>query len=478
MGEVAYMDDYRPQTPAPASAKRTNMPHSAAIEAAVLDALINVPITLAERRAACAYYTPGHFHVEANRIVFDAVAQMAGEDVPVDAASVAARLTDKPAPDVRDGWVGYLRDVLVDLGGQSVEARREHAKILDNQRRCRAVIEQCDAIVSNALKSPDATALIEDAAAKLTGIATTRTGTARSLADIAHDVFTRISSPDLRPRTGFRKLDKAIGRLLGGQVTVIPARPKAGKTNLAWHIAEKIASAGAVSEGGTPEAAFFVTAEMSAEALYYRQLGIRARVPPDLIQDGMLEDRHWQRLTEASHGWSNLPILLDDFGGGRPTVAKIEATFTSLRDRLASGAYRNRFGHPLPKCALRVMVIDHLGKLASPRDNDRNAGDPQRLKASMEGVVDLAKRTDSHVILLWHAGMGDKDATADLTPADIRGTKDPEGSCDRILFLTRPEKNRIKLVHYVDRHRNALGSEDPIWLETENGAIWEANDAT
>lgn len=476
MGGLAFMDDYRPKPVTPTALKRADMPHNATIEAAVLDALINLPITLAERRAACAYYTPDHFHIEANRIVFDAVAQMAGEDIPVDAATVAARLADKPAPSVRDGWVGYLRDTLTDLGGQSIEARREHAKILDNLRRCRAVIEQCDAVVASAIKSPDATALIEDATAKLTGIAATRTGTARSLADIAHDVFTRISSPERRPCTRFRKLDKAIGRLLGGQVTVIPARPKAGKTNLAWHIAEKIATTPRDEDVG-PEGVFFVTAEMSAEALYYRQLGIRARVPPDLIQDGALDDHHWRRLTEASQGWSSLPVILDDFGGARPSIAKIEATFTSIRDRLASGSYRNRFGHEMPKCPMRVMVIDHLGKIASPRDSDRNAGDPQRLKASMEGVVDLAKRTDSHIFLLWHAGMGDKDATADLTPADIRGTKDPEGSCDRIVFLTRPEKNRIKLVHYVDRHRNALGSEDPIWLETENGAIWEANDA-
>lgn len=476
VAEVIRLEERR-QKPHVAEAPPPREPHEPAVEAAVLDALVNLPVPMAERRAACAFYTPEHFHVEANRLAFEAVAAMAAADIPVDAASVAARLHDKTPPDVPGGWAGYLRDVLCNQGGMTIEARREHARILDNLRRCRAIIRECDAISARARSGPPATALIEDAVGRLGGIVATKHGTARALADIAHDVFNRIASPQYRPFTGFKKLDRAIGQLLGGQVTVIAARPKAGKTNLAWHIAEKIVKAKPRVEGGCPDAVLFVTAEMSAEALYYRQLGIHARVHPDALQNGNIHDHQWDKLTDANKGWSNLPIILDDFGMTRPTVPSIEATFTRLRDQLAAGAYRNKFEYTYPRCALRTIIIDHLGKIASPRDNDHRAGDPQRLKASMEAVVDLAKHTDSHVILLWHAGMGDQDSTADLTPKDVRGTKDPEGSCDRMLFLTRPEPGRLKIAHYVDRHRSAAGYSDPIWLETEDGVIWEAADA-
>lgn len=465
---VAKLEERRP---APAATQAP--PHDPAIEAAVLDALVNVPLSMAERKEMVAALVADHFHVEANRVAFPAISALVAADIPVDPASVAARLRDVPSPDVPDGWVGYLRDVVCDQGGVSSAARKHHLAILDNFRRCRDVIRQCDAIAARASKGPDAAPLIEEACGELSAIGATRTGTTRSLADVAHDVFSRISNPELRPYTGFRSLDKAIGRLFGGQVTVIAARPKAGKTNLAWHIAEKIVLR-QPEEGMCPEAVFFVTAEMSADALYYRQLGIRARVPPDDLQDGRIQDHQWQRLTDTNRGWANLPILLDDFGSVRPTVQRIEATFLRHRDRLAAGAYRNKFGFTYPRSTLRVLVIDHLGKLASPRDNDSRAGDPQRLKASMEAVVDLAKRTDSHVLLLWHAGMRDADPTADLTAKDVRGTSDAEGSCDRMLFLTRPESGRLKIAHYVDRHRTAHGYDSPIWLETEGGVIWEA----
>ncbi len=471
MGDIAHLDDYRPKATAPMPTP--TLPHDAAVEAAVLDALINVPLASADRKAMAAFLTQEHFHVEANRMAYEVVSTMIGEDIPLDATAVAARLRDRPAPDVPHGWVGYLRDVICDQGGMTLETRREHAKILDNLRRCREVIRQCDSIAARASKGLPATALIEEGCAQLAGISATKHGTARSLADIGHEVFNRIASPDMRPFTGFRNLDRAIGRLLGGQVTVIPARPKAGKTNLAWHIAEKIVT-NELPAGACPEAVFFVTAEMSAEGLYFRQLGIRARVHPDTIQDGTASDAQWAKLIEASNGWSNLPIILDDFGGARPSIPRMESQFMRTRDALAAGVYRNRFGHAHPRTAMRVMMIDHLGKLASPRDNDSRAGDPQRLKAAMEGVCDMAKRLDCHVILLWHAGMRESDPTADLSAKDIRGTSDAEGSCDRIVFLTRPEKNRIKLVHYVDRHRAAQGGDDPIWLETEDGAIWEA----
>lgn len=468
---VMNLDDYRKRkTAAPEPA---DLPHDAAVEAAVLDNLINVPIDMKERRAVGAYLTPEHFHVETNRIVFPVVAAMAGEDVPVDAATVASRLRDEPAPDVPGGWFGYLRDVLCDQGGMTVEARREHVRILDNLRRCREVVRECERVAAAARKAPKAGDLIESACVTLASISATKSGTARSIADIAKDVFERISSPELRPATGLPQLDRAIGRLLGGQVTVIAARPKAGKTNLAWHIAEKIVSATPERDDMCPEAVYFVTAEMSAESLYFRQLGIRARVHPDLIQNANLREEHWDRLTNANLGWSNLPIILDDFASARPSVAKIEATFLRHRDMLAAGAYRNKFGYTYPRCAMRVIVIDHLGKLASPRDSDARAGDPQRLKAAMEAVCDLSKRTDSHVFLLWHAGMRDADPTADLSAKDVRGTSDAEGSCDRMLFLTRPESGRLKIAHYVDRHRTALGYDAPIWLETEDGVIWD-----
>lgn len=461
--------------PAPAPSTPRTPPHDASAEAAVLDALINAPIRTEERIETIAALTEEHFHVEANRVAFPAVRDLAADGSPIDAVTVASRLRDKPAPNVPEGWVGYLGTILADQGGASPASRREHVAILERLRRCREVLRVCDETAAQAARGGDATVLIEATTEALAGITQGKMGSARSLGDVAHEVFSQLAQAERRPRTGYRALDRAIGALLGGQVTVIAARPKAGKTNLAWHIAENIAQR-EPEENDFPEAVFFVSAEMAMKALYRRQLGIRARVHPDLIQDGKLTSQHWDALTQANIGWTKLPIILDDFNGSKPTPAQIEAAFCRARDRLAAGSYRNAFGYTYPRSKLRVMVIDHLGKLASPRSVDPKTGDPQRLQASMEATCEMSKRTDSHVLLLWHAGMRDKDPGADLSPADVRGTSDAEGSCDRMLFLTRPKTDRLKIAHYVDRHREALGYSAPIWLETEAGVIWEAED--
>lgn len=471
MGTVESI--FSAKRPAPPSHTARPVPHDPAVEAAVLDGLVNAPVSLSERTETLALLTEDHFHVEANRVAFPAIREIITDGSPIDAVTVAARLRDVPAPKVPDGWVGYLSTVIADQGGATPVARKHHVKILHDLRDRREVIRVCDELSSKAsVGNVGAVALIEEGCASLGSVAGRKGGTARMLADVAHDVFTGLTKMDRRPRTGFPSLDKAIGRLLGGQVTVLASRPKCGKTNLAWHIAENIAMMQA-EEDGFPEAVFFASAEMAAPALYRRQLGIRARVPAAAIQDGTLHDAQTQKLIEANQGWVNLPIVLDDFGCVNPTPGQIEAAFMRARDQLAAGTYRNGFGYQYPRCMMRTLIIDHLGKIASPHADPR-AGDPQRLAASMDAVVTISKRTDSHVLLLWHAGMGDKDPTADLCAADVRGTKNPEGSCDRMLFLTKPKPNRLKIAHYVDRHREAHGYGAPIWLETEAGVIWEA----
>lgn len=472
---LSFPSTRRPAAPEAQTARA--LPHDAHAEAAVLDALINAPISMAERIEAVAVLTPEHFHVEANRLAFPALRDLVAGGSPIDAVTVASRLRDVPPPAVPDGWMGYLGIVITDQGGASPASRREHIAILERLRRNREVIRICEETAAKAAQGGDATALIEMGCAGLSRISLGKMGTARTLGDVAHEVFDQLTRAERRPRTGFQALDRAIGQLDGGQVTVIAARPKAGKTNLAWHIAENVAEA-THEEADFPEAVFFVTAEMSAKALYRRQLGIRARVHPDLIQNGNLTQAHWDALTGANLNWTRLPIILDDFNGARPTPAQIEAAFLRARDRLAAGTYTNALGYTYPRCKLRTMIIDHLGKLSSPRATDARAGDPQRLQASMEALCEMSKekRTDSHILLLWHAGMRDADPTADLSPKDIRGTSDAEGSCDRMLFLTRPKQDRLKIAHYVDRHREAQGYSSPIWLETEGGVIWEAND--
>lgn len=456
----------RPVAPPPKDPAGRPPPHDLAVEAALLDGLINNTFPPETWKAFLAALTPAHFHNPANAKVFDAIRSLVERGSPVDLPLVMSELRNVPPPG--GGWQHYLSTLLVQ-GCYAGRPTREYIEVLDNLKRCRDGIQVCWETLSKLYDGPQSLPVIERTRADLGALAVVDgVGTARPLADVADAIHRRMERAEQRPAWGFRQFDAALGPMMGGRVTYIAARPKCGKTSFVWRIAENVATT-PPDDGGFWEAAYFWSGEMAGEPLYLRQLAALERIPVSRVATGSLHKDEWQRVIDRNKAWAQLPIVLDD--ARKATVAQIEASFVRARDRLVAGTLKNVLGYVYPRSKQRVLVVDHLGKLAPPKDVDPRAIEPDRLRANMEALSDFAKRNDTHVIVLVHAGMDDADQAADLDVNKIRNTRQVPAEADTLLLMTAPERGRIKFVHKVERWGDP--SPTPMWFCFENCEVWE-----
>lgn len=212
--------------------------------------------------------------------------------------------------------------------------------------------------------------------------------------------------------TGLPDLDKKLnGGLRGGNLIVVAARPKMGKTALALNISNNIALAGGVS------AVFSM--EMTKPELHNRNLASIGKIPLDhLIDPTQLDDQDWPRLTHAITKISDMALYLDDQGG-----------MTLLDIRNKAKQIKRRAGR------LDVLVIDYLQLMSAAGDN-RNT----QIESITRGLKLLAKELDTPIILLSQLNRKlEERPNKRPMPSDLRDSGSIEQDCDIAIFLYRDE---------------------------------------
>jgi len=95
--------------------------------------------------------------------------------------------------------------------------------------------------------------------------------------------------------TGYLKLDEMTGGLREGELVILAARPAMGKTAFALNIAQHVAM-----NSRSPKAVAVFSLEMSKEQIGLRILSSESGVSNHLIRAGMLSERNWRDLADAS----------------------------------------------------------------------------------------------------------------------------------------------------------------------------------
>ena len=125
--------------------------------------------------------------------------------------------------------------------------------------------------------------------------------------------------------TGFRKLDRVIGGMEPGDITLLAARPKQGKSALAMNIATNVAKTGGV-------VAVF-SLEMSRKQMVQRIISAEGKIDLRHIRTGELDANEWARYADTCGNvskWSN-NILLD--ARGRIQVSSVRSTLRRVTAR-------------------------------------------------------------------------------------------------------------------------------------------------
>ena len=339
------------------------LPHDAEAEAAVLSALLTDPDALTTVRKLVA---PESFHRPGHRRVYAAMLALDAKGSGIDPLTVARHLEQQGQLDAAGGHAGLA--ALVDAVPTSAnvahhaalvrecEARRAVAVAAESAARdARAGLETA-AQVARTLQA----AVLPIAASSADGPGFQRLDAMRVLLEIDE----RAKGDSAEVRSGFREIDAHTHGFRAGELVVLGAVPKGGKTALALEIARRNALAG--------RGVAIVSAEMSSEQLTERLLNADSSVPVTSTSAGRLSEAEARALFASAKRIATAPIWVDDTA--MPTLDDVTARVTALKSE-----------HP----QLQLVVVDFL-QLIQHRLKGRR-GD-EELAAISYGLKALAKR--------------------------------------------------------------------------------------
>lgn len=388
------------------------LPYSLDAEQAVLGGLMlrhRAWDQVADLLSAESFFRADH------RLIWQAMSELQPTGVEFDPVVLGDWLESRGKLDlVRDG--AYLIELSVTT--PSAANIVGYAEIVAEKAKLRALIGAGQDLI-DAAHNPEGRSAVE-----LVGMAQSRIGgmldnepcDLESVAPVMERVFHRLGDRAANGggisglTTGNDDLDQVLGGLQPGNLIVLAARPKMGKTTKAINLAEHVAL-----RLHKPVAVF--TFEMQPEELGDRMLANQAGINGNRIRTGKLDDVDWANAAEAIRRLSNAPIFVS-----RPKKARVEHVCAQIRRMHA----RNPLG---------LVVIDYLQLMHVTGDN----------RAAGIGDITMAlKLTASELglpILLLSQLNRKLEERTDKRPivADLRDSGSIEQDADAVIFIYRDE---------------------------------------
>lgn len=237
----------------------------------------------------------------------------------------------------------------------------------------------------------------------------------KQISDCLASVFNKIeqgSSPAYP--TGLENLDTLIGGLIRQDLIIIAARASMGKTWLACHLANHIATS-------QQKPVIFFSAEMSQEQLTKRFLSMHSGIDSHRLMHNQVYEDEYDSLVNGLTKLAELPIIIDDTPATQLTPAKVR----SVLRRISS-----------EKGELGLVILDYIQKLG-----DRAAGNRAQTVGKFSGAFkDIAKEFDVPFVTLAQINRG-VESQANKRPlmSDIKDSGDIEQDMDLGLLLYRDD---------------------------------------
>lgn len=291
-----------------------------------------------------------------------------------------------------------------------------HAAIVRDKAVKRGLILFGRNVAEAAASSPeDATGLLDQASSELEKLALARTRiepalAADELAAHVEEIERRMAGTVKAISTGFPGVDdKLNGGIRRGELIVLAARPKMGKTAFALNVAANAA---------LDHAVLVLSMEMPKSQLHDRNLAVQGRIPLEhLLKPWMMTDEDWSGLTHAAVKIGGMKLHQDDQGGLRLVDVRMKA----------KGVKR--------KHGLDLLVVDYLQLMEGDGDN-RNA----QIEGITRGLKSLAKELDIGIVLLSQLNRKlEERPNKRPMPSDLRDSGAIEQDADAVVFLYRDE---------------------------------------
>ena len=399
---------------------------------------------------------PEVFYKDQNRLVFEAIRELAVNDQPIDILSVGEKLKSKGTLEKAGGAV-YLADLTRRVA--STAHLHYHAEIIAKKATARDLISMAAQIEEKAFdETQDIDDLMQEAEAGIFEI--TKRSQKRSVTQVdsvIEEAFARMEKAAKNTGnisgipSGFHALDKITSGWQTPDLIIIAARPAMGKTAFVLSMAKNIAV-----DRGIPTAIFSL--EMSNVQLVNRLIMNVCELEGDKIKTGKMSKEDKLRLNTKINIMKGKPLYMDD----TPSLSIYEL--------------RSKARKLVNEHGVKLIIIDYL-QLMNAQGSSFGSRE-QEVSIISRGLKGLAKELDIPIIALSQLNRGVEARTGieGKTPqlSDLRESGAIEQDADMVCFIHRPEYYRIfndeksgkdlrglaQII--VAKHRN--GATDSIWL--------------
>ena len=355
------------------------------------------------------------FYVAAHRHIYKAALELHGQDKQTDLIDVSTWLKDHKSLTKAGGTAKLAQLLNRTISATNID--RYITLVLEKYQR-RQLIAAANKI--EALGYDNATeleAVFDTSEEKIFNLTTKAQDKFKPLpiAVALASVFEKIeqgSSPAYP--TGLEDLDALIGGLIKQDLIIIGARASMGKTWLACHLANHIAT-----EQQKP--VVFFSAEMSSEQLTKRFLSMHTGIDSHRLMHNQIYEDEYDVLVSGLTKLAELPIIIDDTPATGLTPAKVRSVLRRIRS---------------DKGELGLVVLDYIQKLG-----DRAAGNRAQTVGKFSGAFkDIAKEFDVPFVALAQINRG-VESQANKRPlmSDIKDSGDIEQDMDLGLLLYRED---------------------------------------
>ncbi|HUF17765.1 MAG TPA: replicative DNA helicase [Thermoanaerobaculia bacterium] len=365
------------------------------------------------------------FFKDAHRLIFQAMTHLIEQSRPIDILTLKEELSRRGALEQIGGsaYVSSLVDGIPDIG--NVE---RYARIVKEKSTLRRLIVMGNKVMRAALEAPgESGEILSEAERTIYQIAegsieggfvgidsiTRKNMTAIEALTGTHGMVTGLP-------TGYERFDEMTSGFQRSDLIILAARPSMGKTSFMMNIAESMAIP---DKANTKEHLYSIgvfSLEMSREQIGLRILSSESGVGNHLIRSGMLSEKNWRDLAEASARIARGKIWVDD----TPGIDIME---------MRAKARRLKAEH-----SLDMIMVDYL-QLMSVRGRVESRN--QEISQISRGLKIIAKELDLPLLSLSQLSRRPEQRAGDHRPqlSDLRESGSIEQDADVVAFIYRDE---------------------------------------
>jgi replicative DNA helicase len=354
-----------------------------------------------------------HFFRAEHRAIFEVASALLSAGQPADVITVHERLT-ATHPDVAD--LAYLNQLA--SAAWSPSSMRRYVDIVIEKWRRRELVARLREVADRGVSdlSTPISELIDRAQGGMQQLTEDRadSGPVRVGDDLSRyfqDLEARIEGKGVQGiPTGFPDLDDVMsGGIRPGNLIVVAARPKMGKSAFAFNIARNVSD---------KHSALILSMEMSRDEIHQRNIAAMGRIDQSHLGNAKtFNPNDWPRITYAMQMLQDRNLFIHQQAAMR------------LSDVRARARQIQR------TAGLDVLVIDYL-QLMSGDGDTRNA----QIEQITRGLKGMAVEMGIGIILLSQLNRNvEQRPNKRPIPSDLRDSGAIEQDCDLAIFLYRDE---------------------------------------